>query len=528
MKPLFAILFAFCVAGATNAAEPLHVRIDRLIDAKAGGPLAGPAGDAEFVRRVHLDFTGRIPTAAETRTFLADKSPDKRGKLVDRLTKGAEYPRRMEELFHVILMERRGDHPEWRKFLRSSFEANKPWDRLVAEIVNPNANDTTTRGSAFFITQRLTKVGQQATDYPGLTRDIGRLFLGMDMQCAQCHDHLQVADYKQAMFQGMFAFVQNTFIRNDVKYPAVGEKPLTKRLDFMSVFIKEPKMIGPQVPGDTEILIPAFKQGDEYAKKPDRRKRFPGLPKFSPLQKLADRLPRGDNRQFTRNIVNRLWFVMLGRGLVHPLDLHHSGNAASHPKLLDLLAEDFVAHKFDVRYLLRELALTKAYLRSGLLPSQDARVPEQSYRIFNERAISAEQILRSVLVAVGDVRAKPQAVEGEFRKLEKPFLAAFANAPKNPEESFSPSVKAALFLRNSPAVLALLKPQPGNLVDRLSREAKVERLAEELYLAVLSRRPTADETRFVASHVSGSKDRAKAVGQLAWALLASTEFCLNH
>jgi hypothetical protein len=239
-------------------------------------------------------------------------------------------------------------------------------------------------------------------------------------------------------------------------------------------------------------------------------------------------LPRGDNRQFTRNIVNRLWFVMLGRGLVHPLDLHHSGNAASHPKLLDLLAEDFVAHKFDVRYLLRELALTKAYLRSGLLPSQDARVPEQSYRIFNERAISAEQILRSVLVAVGDVRAKPQAVEGEFRKLEKPFLAAFANAPKNPEESFSPSVKAALFLRNSPAVLALLKPQPGNLVDRLSREAKVERLAEELYLAVLSRRPTADETRFVASHVSGSKDRAKAVGQLAWALLASTEFCLNH
>jgi Protein of unknown function (DUF1549)/Protein of unknown function (DUF1553) len=525
---LLSILLVLNSSGEIDAAEPLHVRIDRLIEAKAGGSVAAPAGNAEFARRVYLDFAGRIPTIEETREFLADKSPDKRGKLTGRLVNGAEYPRRMEELFNVILMERRGDNPEWRSFLRQSFEANKPWDRLVAEILNPNADDKTTRGSAFFITRRLTKVGQQPTDYPGLTRDIGRLFLGMDLQCCQCHDHVHVADYKQPMFQGLFAFVQNGYIRRDVKFPAVGEKPLTKKLDFMSVFIKEPKMIGPKVPGDGEILIPVFKRGNEYKQKPDRRKRTPGVLKFSPLKKLAERLPRADNRQFARNIVNRLWFALMGRGLVHPLDLHHSGNPPSHPKLLDLLAGDFVAHKFDIRYLLRELALTKTYQRSGLLPADGARVPEQSYRVFNERALSAEQILRSALVALGSGRAKPQAVDGRFRKLEKAFVAAFANAPKNPEETFSPSVKSALFLRNSTVVLSLLKPQPGNLVDRLSRESKTARLADELYLAVLSRRPTAEETQFVTTHLAGSKDRAKAVGQLAWALLASTEFCLNH
>jgi len=523
-----------------NAADPLHVQIDRLVEEKANGPLAPPATDAEFLRRATLDFAGRIPTADETRAFLAEKSPQKRRRLIDRLVSRPDYPRRMAELFHVILMERRGDHEEWRAFLRKSFEANKPWDKLVAEILSPDAENATTRGSAFFITKRLEKYGQNPTDYPGLTRDIGRLFLGMDLQCAQCHDHLHITDYEQPMFQGLFAFVGNTFIRRDTKFPAVGVKPLKKKRDFMSVFIKEPEMIGPKVPGDDEITIPVFKKGEEFAQPPDRKKRFPGVPKFNTLEQLGERLPRADNRRFVRNIVNRLWFVMLGRGLVHPLDLHHSGNPPSHPKLLELLAKDFAAHKFDVRYLLRELALTKTYQRSGLLPDPTGHgtrpVPLESYRVFNERPLSAEQLLRSMLVATSpagkDGRAKPQAmkaVETEFEKLKPAFLKAFANTPKEPEVTFNPSVKSALFVRNSDAVLGMLKPRSGNLVDRLSKLKSAEAIAVELYLAVLSRRPTEDETKIVAEHLTANDtDKTKAVGQLVWSLLASTEFCLNH
>ena len=261
------LVFHIAASGVTGA-EPLHRRIDGLVAAKAGGPVGKPATDAEFLRRVYLDFAGRIPSVSEAKAFLADKSPDKRRKLVDRLLSGREYPRRMAELFHVMLMERRGDHDEWRKFLEKSFQVNKPWDRLVREILSPEAGNEATRGAAFFITKRLEKYGQNPTDYPGLTRDIGRLFLGMDLQCAQCHDHLHIDEYKQPMFQGMFAFVGNTFIRRDVKFPAVGVKPLKKKLDFQSVFIKEPQMIGPQVPGDTEIAVAKFKRAKSTLNRP--------------------------------------------------------------------------------------------------------------------------------------------------------------------------------------------------------------------------------------------------------------------
>ncbi|MFQ5730415.1 MAG: DUF1549 domain-containing protein [Planctomycetaceae bacterium] len=522
-----ALLGVFSGSFSASAADRLHVRIDRLIEARAAGPVAAPATDAEFLRRTFLDLTGRIPSAAEARAFLADTSSKKRGKLIDRLLAGPEYSRRMAELFHVVLMERRGDNAEWAAFLRSSFEQNKPWDRIAREILSPDADDKATRGAAFFYSRRLEKYGQNPTDFPGLTRDVGRLFLGMDLQCAQCHDHVHIEDYKQRMYQGLFAFLGNVFIRRETKFPAVGVKPLRKKLDFMSVFLKEPNSTGPRVPGDTEISIPTFKKGEEFTRPPDRKTRFPGEPKFNTLKQLGERLPRAENKPFVRNIVNRLWFAMMGRGLVHPLDLHHSKNPPSHPQLLELLSREFVAHKFDIKWLLRELALTKTYQRSGMLPRGVKRVPEASYRVCNERALSAEQLLRSMLVATGSTAKLQQAAR--FDELRPDFVAAFGNTPRDPEITFNPSVKSALFMMNSPKVLDLLVCKPGNLIDRLAKTQSTAALAEELYLTVLTRRPTADEKQTVAEHLKQKgADRAQAVAQLAWALLSSTEFCVNH
>lgn len=529
LRTVLLSLLALWLPTVAAAAEPLHLRIDKLIDAKAGGPIAPPANDADFLRRAYLDFAGRIPTIAEARAFLADRSKDKRTKLIDKLMASKEYPRRMAELFHVILMERRGDHDEWRKFLTQSFEQNKPWDKLVREILSPNADDTGTRGSAFFITKRLEKYGQNPTDYPGLTRDIGRLFLGMDLQCAQCHDHIHVADYKQHMFQGLFAFVGNVSIRRDVKFPAVAIKPLKKKLDFQSVFVKQPKMTGPRVPGDKELTIVSFKRGEEFLKKPDRRKRYPGVPKFNTLKLLGERLPRENNRQFAANIVNRLWFRMLGRGLVHPLDLHHSGNQPSHPRLMKLLTDDFIAHKYDIKYFFRELALTRTYQRSGKFTKPAGGAPrDKSYRVFNERPLSAEQILRSMLIATEAQPAKTQALQARYDKLESDFVTAFGNTAREPEVDFNPSVKSALFVRNSRQVLDLVQPKAGNLSERLSKKESAKKVAEELYLAVLSRQPTSEEETTVAAFWKSQTDKPKAASHLVWALLASTEFCVNH
>ena len=126
------------VVGPTMAtgAEPLHSRIDALILAKADGKkVSTVADDAEFLRRVHLDLAGRIPSLAQTRAFLQDTSANKRTKVIDQLLAGPDYARRMQEAFHVVLMERLGDHSEWSKYLRSAFEAHKPWDQMVREIL---------------------------------------------------------------------------------------------------------------------------------------------------------------------------------------------------------------------------------------------------------------------------------------------------------------------------------------------------------------------------------------------------------
>jgi hypothetical protein len=183
---------------AEQSGEPLHARIDGLIADRAEQP-GLPASDAEFLRRVYLDLAGRIPSAEEARAFLADEATDKRGKLIEALLGGPDYPRRMQEAFDVMLMERRPLHPElkdrtghdgqWMRFLHSSFAANKPWDQLVREILHPDSEDEDRRGAAFFYTRRLEKWGQVPADFPGLVRDVGRLFLGVDLQCAECHDH---------------------------------------------------------------------------------------------------------------------------------------------------------------------------------------------------------------------------------------------------------------------------------------------------------------------------------------------------
>ena len=307
LMTFFALSGLFIASGSmlVCAEEPLHARIDRLIEAAAGATVAPRADDAEFLRRVTLDLAGRVPSVEEARAFLGEAADEKRAVLIDRLLASPEFPRRMRELIHVQLMERAGDHDEWTRFLEESFAANKPWDQLVREILNPNADDEATRGAAFFLTKRLENYGQQPVDLPGLTRDVGRLFLGVDLQCAQCHDHLFIDDYKQVDFQGLHTFVSHATIRKDVTFPAVGEKLVEKKTEFMSVFVKEAKATGPRLPFGAEVDVPAFAKGDEFALAPDRKKNFAGKPKFSPLAILAEQLPAASHAQFARNGVAR-------------------------------------------------------------------------------------------------------------------------------------------------------------------------------------------------------------------------------
>ena len=560
---------------SASAESRLRDRIDAAVESHAASdkvPLAPMADDAEFLRRIFLDLTGTIPTADEARAFLADTDPAKREKLVDRLLVDDRHPRRIAEAMTVMLMERRlapdkAEIEQFEGYLRNAIASNKPANRIVAELLSPRIDDEATRGSAIFLAKRLENYGQNPVDLPMLTRDVGRMFLGVDLQCAQCHNHLTVREYKQSDYQGLFAFVGHTYLRKDAGYPAVGEKLVDKKVEFASVFAGEKREIGPRLPDMQEVPIPAFEKGQEWQTPPDKAKKSLGVPKFSPLKVLSEQLPTAENAMFKRNMANRLWYLVVGRGVVHPLDLHHKDNPPSIPALMDLLADDLAASKFDIKWYVREIALSRTYQRSSRVPENaSGKVPPAgSFAVAPLKRLSPEQLLYASLVATGEwetvakrkaepaapkpvAAADADAEESEspakkatskpltLKELRKKFVAAFASPAGEPEIEFSPTVAAALFVLNDDSTLEWLSRREGNLIDRLAKIDDSSKLAEELYLSVLTRFPTEEERSDAMKHLNtqressgaavGSRDRA--IGELVWALLASTEFAVNH
>ncbi len=528
------VLMGTMTAAFVSAAEPLHVQIDRLVAQKFADQKPAPrCDDAAFLRRVMLDLAGKIPSAEETRKFVDSPASDKRAQLIDQLLVADSYADRMQDLFHVVLMERRGENPEWAKFLHYSFEQNKPWDQIAQAMLAPKPQEEQLRGGAFFMTKRLEKYGENPTDYSGLTRDVGRLFLGVDLQCAECHDHLFIEDYKQVDFQGLMFVYKNLGIQKE-KFPAIKQTAMTEKLEFISVFDPTQKKTGPRVPFGKELSIPDLPKPPPD-KKPAKKNVKPVIPGFDPLSLLAEEVTAKSNAQFNKNIVNRLWFAMMGRGLVMPLDLFHADNPPSHPELLNLLSREFVAQNYDIKWFLRELALTETYQRSSLWPEGATETPPADrYLVALEKRLSSEQLLASLLKASGNEKRIPKINSDgkpheDFAKLEKSFLAAFANEAREPELDINPTVKAALFLLNDETVLDLLNPHAGNLMDRLSKLNDPTQIADTLYLSIFSRSPSEEEREFVAAYLKKhATQRQAALKRIAWGMLSSMEFCVNH
>lgn len=542
LRRTFVAIAYFSLCATVCAAPPTQKQIDKIIKAQSPGKLSDISADSEFIRRIHLDLVGDIPTAQETMEFVDSKSPSKRIDVINRLLDDPRYARNMAERFNIMLMERRESNQHWSDFLQTAFAENRSADAVVRQILAPNTSGTEHVGANHFLTSRLQKIGQNPTDYPGLASDIGRMFLGVNLACAQCHDHLFVSDYKQADFQGMYAFVLQSFIRNDVPYPAIGERIMNKPLEFSSVFGGDQSSTGPRIYMGRQFEVEVFDKGNEYAVEANKETKEPAIPRFSPLRLLSENLPSADNRQFARNFANRLWFLMMGRGIVHPLDLHHSENEASHPEILDILESELIRSEFDVKHILRIIASTDTYQRSSSLPKNETSVLPSTFRTFPSKPLSAEQLKWSMLRATGmlpsmtiDTDSKSNSSTSTDDSPDTPdmslvtqkFLDAYANPPKEPETNFTPSVRAALFLLNDDLVVSWTLPSAGNLAEQLSN-MEAEQLSEHLFLTVLSRRPTVDETRTVEKHLVEEPDKTIAISNMIWALLASTEFATNH
>jgi len=558
-----------CAAAARLCADDLSQVIDRHLE--VAFPLhhvdraADPADDFEFVRRVRLDLTGIIPTVAEVRDFAADRSPDKHERLIERLSASDEFAEHMAAVFDVMLMERRPDEhvpsDEWRTYLAESFRANKPLDVLVREILASDGVDPAMRPAAKFVLDR-----EAAHDL--LVRDIGRLFLGVDLQCAQCHDHPTVDDYQHQHYYGLHVFVAGTKL---YRVPGGGMMQLqegaVREATFASVFAPDvQRKTGPRIMDGPALDVPVFEKGEEYLEKTSSKSR--SVPKFSLRSALSQTLPRSETREFSRNMANRLWAQLMGRGVVHPLDMHHKANPPSHPDLLDSLTAGLVGMKFDARQFIRELARSRAYRRSSLAPiGVDANaIPEASYAMANMKPLSPEQLFASFVRATGneltlerelddalaiaetanlkaaddsealkqktsaqdDAAARRKARVSERANRVKAFADLFGSTPGSPEGEFQASLTQALFLANAPSVADWLKPQHNNLAERLIALTSSQAVADEVYLSILSRPAAADETKVIADFLDRTKDRPTAISQLIWSLAASAEFRLNH
>jgi len=557
---LSAVALLLAAAQSAVADEPLHVRIDQAIAKPlAGQPVAERSSDEEFLRRIYLDLAGRIPSLDEAKEFLEDSSENKRAALIDRLLNSPDYARRMQYVFDIMLMERRPASAvaenEWQEYLYASFANNKPFNELARELLS--ADGVEDRPPARFYLDR-------GGDTDILTRDVGRLFFGMDLQCAQCHDHPLIGDYHQTLYYGIYAFLNRSFVFTDAKTKKTffAEKA-EGEVAFKSVFDPsvDEKDFKPRLPGGTVIEEPTFAKDEAYIVAPAKDVR--PVPKFSRREQLAKVATDGSYKPFNRNIANRLWYVMMGRGLFHPLDLDNADNPPSHPELLDMLGEEFAASGFDIKFMLRELALSETYQRSSILPegmTTEQAAPER-YAVALLKPLSAEQLAMSMMEATGmlqnqrnskaakvdsDPKLKDllesdpkrqqlreemieKAVHAAVNSNIQQFVNLFGSPPGEPEQDFQATVHQALFFNNGGLMQSLVSAQSGNLIDRLQKMEDPQAAVETLYLAVFSRLPDETERSEAVEYLTRDPEaKQQAIQQMIWALLTSSEFRFNH
>ena len=425
MKPskfIFALLFGFLFNGSLSAQQTpqlLHQRIDAAVASQQPTSTSLVASDAEFMRRVYLDLLGTVPRLEEAKSFLNDTSDNRREKLVERLINDPRVNHHLAVAFDVMLMERTADSavktPEWRKYLYESFANDKPYNVLAKEILSAGGTDPNLRAASKFYLDRKGETNR-------LTRDVGRIFLGRDMQCAQCHNHPLIDTYYQADYYGLFAFLNRSqLFVNAAKTNFFAEKSVGN-VSFKSVFTEEAGETGPHLPGNKPVVEPYLKKLEEYKVKPNGDR--VSEPTYSRRQQLAELATNGNNSAFNRNIANRLWGMMNGRALVMPVDLDHPANPPSNPLLMQVLEEAIVELEFDVKQFLKHIALSKTYQRSFDLgtalqssPAElQARVSQiaQMREKTDEKSYAALELWEAKLEELKALRVKHAAIRKAY------------------------------------------------------------------------------------------------------------------
>ena len=527
---ILAMLAAPCgAAGLLPADRPIPQAVDHYIGAllkDQGAKPAPPADDATLLRRLSLDLAGRIPTASEVAAYLADKSDGKKARLVERLMGSPSFERHLvEELDAMLAPEgRRRGQGNLRDYLTRAVKAKRSWDGIFRDLVLADESDPARKGSAQFLKAR-------ARDLDRMTSDVSSLFFGVNISCAQCHDHPLVHDWKQDHYYGLKSFLARTFEQGQflgerdagvVQFKTVKNVSKTAKMMFLTGKAVD-------APGSDPKTAP--KLGKKQPKKKGKGAEPPPAPKWSARAALVETALAPENRSFfARSIANRVWHRLFGLGLVDPIDQMHSENPASHPELLDWLARDTAEHGYDLRRLVKGLVLSDAYARSSRYQGQDWPGP-RLFAVARPRPLTPMQLALSLRVATtapGEF-AKPGQAEGKIAGFDG-GARGLASLIEYPRDDFQISVVEALLFSNSDRIQRDYLADGGNtIVGALKGVKQADKAAEAAILNVFSRPASAEEKAAFAAYVGARKDKpAEAYRQAVWALLASSEFRFNH
>lgn len=496
-----------CRAGQADAAELARL-IDQQVDARLkseGVRVAESADDAEFVRRIHLDLHGVVPTLEQTKRFLADTAQDKRARLVDALLADARYGQYLADLWQGYLISPLADDQNKRaerfgRWLAEQFNTRR-WDQIATDLLTATGKMEDNPAVSYLIEGRLPRA------VPDLTDLTSRYLLGVRLNCAQCHDHPFV-NWKQEEFWGMAAFF--TQIQTPKRAKQVYEKGVVDDPSLTLANLKDAGALDGFMPRP-----PTFLGG----------KALPSDAKATPHRVvLAQWLTAPGNPWFARAMVNRTWWRLMGRAIVQPVDDMHEGNAPSHPELLNLLARSFVESGFDLKFLTRAIVLSRAYQRT----SQTGESADLQAALFGRMAIkvlSAGQLHDSLETIAGSA-AKVTGIDAR-QGTRWEFTQFFGDSGDPEPTAYRRGIPHLLRQMNSGQFAGR---NLNDLVTRLnsSAERPVEEVAADLFLTILSRRPTADELRRTKAHLERAGTAAAGLSELAWVLLMTSEFSLNH
>ncbi|WP_439622541.1 DUF1549 domain-containing protein [Gemmata sp.] len=518
-------------ADAPLANTPIPQVIDRYIDAaitEAGVTPAGQADDATLIRRLTLDLVGRIPTTREVDEYVASTDADKRVRLVDRLIASPGFARHQAALFEAMFNPEGNNRGSggFRQYMTDAVRENKPWNRIFREVVVPDEADAKLKGAAEFIRGRL-------SDADKLTNDVSVAFFGVNVSCAQCHNHPLVTDWTQDHFYGMKMFVARTFDAGgflgergygSIKYkPTKGPERTAKMMFLTGTVVEDP---GKEPTADEQ------KKEKEALEKAKAAKAAPPAPKFSARGKLVEVALKDANAEFfAKNIVNRMWHRYFGSGIVNPLDQMHSENPPSHPELLAWLARDVAANGYDLKRLTRGLVLSKAYSRGS---KYDSNPPDSKlFAVAKLKPMTPNQLATSLKIAATDPASfegkKPDELEKMYEQAES-SARGFASLIAQPTENFQIGVGEALLFSNGDRVLKeFLTDGGGSALGRTKTMKTPAEVAAFLVKTAYGRAATPDEVTAITGYVEKRKGReADAYRQVLWALVAGPEFRFSY